>query len=243
MAWAIFSQKMSSVWTTCAIRSNGLLGYPFEKKLSSVRTAMAIRSKTKLSTVRATEAIFSKITVSQVSIPKQFRRYFASNDLLFSSGHDTLRSLFTNALWILCHGSLLFAFICIDIRFIQYLRVFFNKFPENNIFYLLRFCSLWASGTKLSYSLHVKNTNTKKIPFNWLHSFFTWLFLYHKEVTKSLFQHVTLCVTIFLQMKSATCNFTGNSNICRTNFDTHTLSSRDEVLISLVTLLQVLLSS
>ena len=44
-------------------------------------------------------------------------------------------------------------------------------------------------------------------------------------------------------MKSATCNFTANSNIGRTNFDTHTLSSRDEVLISLDILLQVLLSS
>ena len=63
----------------------------------------------------------------------------------------------------------------------------------------------------------------KKIPFNWLHSFFTWLFLYHKEVTKSLFQSVALCVTIFLQMKLATCNFTSNSNmqIGRMKFDTH----------------------
>ena len=45
----------------------------------------------------------------------------------------------------------------------------------------LRFCSLWASGTKLSYSLHVENTKHAK---NWLHFFFTWMFLYHKEVTR-----------------------------------------------------------
>ena len=32
MAWAIFSQKMSSVWTACAIRSNSL-GYPFENEI------------------------------------------------------------------------------------------------------------------------------------------------------------------------------------------------------------------
>ena len=44
MAWAIFSQKMSSVWTACAICSNSL-GYPFEKKLSSIRTAWAIHFK------------------------------------------------------------------------------------------------------------------------------------------------------------------------------------------------------
>ena len=41
MAWAIFSQKKSSVWTACAIDSNSL-GYPFEKKLSSIRTVWAI---------------------------------------------------------------------------------------------------------------------------------------------------------------------------------------------------------
>ena len=45
-----------------------------------------------------------------------------------------------------------------------------------------RFCSLWSSGTKLSYSLHVENTkHTQK---NWLHFFFTWLFLYDKEVSR-----------------------------------------------------------
>ena len=59
----------------------------------------------------------------------------------------------------------------------------------------------------------------KKIPFNWLHSFFTWLSLYHKEVTKSLFQHAALCVTIFLQMKSATCNFTANSEVQKPSGD------------------------
>ena len=49
----------------------------------------------------------------------------------------------------------------------------------------LRFGSLWASGTKLSYSLHVENTkHTHKKLFNWLHFFFTWLFLYHKKVSR-----------------------------------------------------------
>ena len=48
----------------------------------------------------------------------------------------------------------------------------------------------------------------------------------------SLFQHVKLCVTIFLSTKSTTLEF-----------DTHTVLSRDKVLISLIILLQVLLSS
>ena len=47
----------------------------------------------------------------------------------------------------------------------------------------------------------------------------------------SLFQHVKLCMTIFLPMKLAMRNFTENSKIC------------NEVLISLIILLQVLLSS
>ena len=59
---------------------------------------------------------------------------------------------------------------------------------------------------------------------------------------ESLFQHVKHCMTIFLSMTSAMCNFTANSNthVCKfgwTKFDTHT------VLISLFILLQVLLSS
>ena len=70
-----------------------------------------------------------------------------------------------------CSFVTIFAFILpFDYRqyrhtFYSILRVFFNKFPENNIFYLLRFCSLWASGKKLWYSLHVENTNMKKNSF------------------------------------------------------------------------------
>ena len=92
MAQGIHSKKI-------AIRSNGL-GYPFEKdchpferlgisvfkKLLTVRTAQAIRSKKNLSIIRATEAICSKINFRRVSIPKPFHRWpLVSNDLLFSS--------------------------------------------------------------------------------------------------------------------------------------------------------------
>ena len=75
----------------------------------------------------------------------------------------------------------------IDICFFQYLRVFFNKFPENNIF--------------IFYAFVVYEPAERNFHFNWLHSLFTWLLLYYKEVTKSLFRHVTLCAIIFLQMK------------------------------------------
>ena len=84
----------------------------------------------------------------------------------------------------------------IDIRFIQYGKVFFNNFPENNIFYLLRFYSYEPA----EWNFHIP-CMSRTFPFNWLHSFFTRLFLYHKEVTKSRFQHVAFYVTVFLQMK------------------------------------------
>ena len=58
-------KKLSSVRTAWDIRL---------KKLLSVRTAWAIRSEKNLSTVRATEAICSKVNFSRVSIPKPFRR-------------------------------------------------------------------------------------------------------------------------------------------------------------------------
>ena len=61
---------------------------------------------------------------------------------------------------------------------------FLTSFPK--IIFVI-FYSLWASGTKLLYSLHVENTGTKKNPFYWLQSFFTWLFLYQKEVKERVF--------------------------------------------------------
>ena len=117
-----------------------------------------------------------------------------------------------NTVTDLCSFVAIFTFI-LSFDYRQYRHTFYSILKGFfRQVYLLPFCSLWASGMKLSYSLHVENTNTKKIPFNWLHSFFTWLFLYHKEV-ESLFQHVTLCMTIFLQMKLVTRTFTANSNM------------------------------
>ena len=49
------------------------LGLSVQRNLLSIRMAWAIRSKKKLSTIRATEAICSKINFSQVSISRQFR--------------------------------------------------------------------------------------------------------------------------------------------------------------------------
>ena len=128
MAWAtyIFSQKMSSVWTACAIYSNGL-GYPFEKKLSSVRTPWATHLKKIV--IRSNSygypfeneivdhlchwSYLFKKNFSRVSILKQFRHYFASNDLLFLSGHATkvVYKHIMNTITDLCSFVTIFAFI------------------------------------------------------------------------------------------------------------------------------------
>ena len=98
---------------------------------------MAIHLKKKLSTVRATEAICSKVNFSRVSIPKLFCHYFASNDLLFLSGHVTkfVNKCIMNTVTDLCSFVAIFAYYgliidSIEIRFIKYLRVFF-KWPTN----------------------------------------------------------------------------------------------------------------
>ena len=89
----------------------------------------------------------------------------------------------------------------------------------------LRFCSLWASGTKLSYSLHVENTKHTQRKF-FIGCISSSLDCF--SITKKLREHVKHCRTIFLSMKLAMRNFTANSNthVCKfgwTKFDTHTV--------------------
>ena len=81
----------------------------------------------------------------------------------------------------------------------------------------------------------------KKI-INWLHFFFTWLFLYHKEVSR-VFSSTSNIAWQFSYKWNQQCAILPQTqihmyaNLVRTKFDTHT------VLISLFILLQVLLSS
>ena len=96
-----------------------------------------------------------------------------------------------------------------------------------------------------SFSLHVENTTHNFFFFNWLHFFFTWLFLYHKEVTQ-VFSSTLNFAWQFSYQWNRWCAILPQSQICkfgRTKFDTHTVLSRDEVLISLIILLEVLPSS
>ena len=85
----------------------------------------------------------------------------------------------------------------------------------------------------------------KIIFFNWLHFFFSWLFLYHKEVTR-VFSSTLNFAWQFSYQWHRRCVILPQTQICkfrRTRFDTHTVLSRHEVLISLIILLQVMLSS
>ena len=90
----------------------------------------------------------------------------------------------------------------------------------------------------------MSRTQHTKFFFNWMHFFFTWLFLYHKEVTQVLSSTLNFAWQFSYQwnqrcaiLPQVICKFG------RTKFDTHTVLSRKEVLISLIILLQVLPSS
>ena len=103
-----FRTDLVSVLTARGIRSKKIvirsndLGYLFEKschpfkrlgiyirlkKLLSVRTARAIRSKKNLATVRATEAICSKINFSRVSSQNHFVTRHLCRTSCYSPGH------------------------------------------------------------------------------------------------------------------------------------------------------------
>ena len=130
------------------------------------------------------------------------------------------------------HGSLLlcrhrcFYHLIIDtinIRFIQYLSFFFQRlrFPKIIYFIFYALVVYEPAERKLPYSLHVENTkHEKKISF-----FFTWLFLYHKEVTR-----VFSSASNFAQQFSHKWNWRRallpQTQICKfgkTKFDTHCL--------------------
>ena len=115
------------------IRLSGL-GYPFKnnchpferlwlsvrEKLSSVRTAWAIRLKKIVIRSNGLGYPFEKIVIRSNGLSYLFEKEFVASLSYYQSIIDS-----------------------IDIHFIQYLSFyFFNKFPVNNIFYLLRFCSL-----------------------------------------------------------------------------------------------------
>ena len=90
----------------------------------------------------------------------------------------------------------------------------------------------------------MSRTQHTKFFFNWMHFFFTWLFLYHKEVTQVLSSTLNFAWQFSYQWNQR-CTILPQI-ICkfgRTKFDTHTVLLRKEVLISLIILLQVLPSS
>ena len=117
----------------------------------------------------------------------------------------------------------------IDIRFIQYLRFFFNTFPENNIFYLLRFCSFnMSQWNETSFSLHVENIKHENNFFQLVAFLLLLTVSLSQRSYTSLFQHVKLCVTI--HRRRAILPQTQICKFRRTKFDTHTVLSRHEVL-------------
>ena len=146
----------------------------------------------------------------------------------------------------------IFAFI-LSIDYPQYWHTFYS---------ILKFF-IWASFLKIIFFifyafvvyepvegnfifLACREHKTRKKNFlNWLHFFFTWLFLYHKEVTQVFSSTLNFAWQFSYQWnrRSTILPQTQIGKFGRKKFDTHTVLSCDEVLISLIILLQVLLSS
>ena len=113
MAWAIFSQKMSSVWKACAICLNGL-GYLFQKKIVIHSNGLGYPFKKNcypferlwLSIRKRNYQLFERLKLSvQRSIlaefPSQNNFVGISRQTICYSWVVTLRSLFKNTSWIL----------------------------------------------------------------------------------------------------------------------------------------------
>ena len=102
-------KKLSSVRTAWAIhlkqvviRSNGL-GYPFEKIVNH-SNGSGYPLKKNLATVRATEAICSKINFSQVSSQNHFIASHSRRTSCYSPGHARFKfCLQTYHIWIVTH--------------------------------------------------------------------------------------------------------------------------------------------
>ena len=158
-------------------------------------------------------------------------------------------------IWIvtdLCSFVAIFAFI-LSIDYRQYWHTFYS---------ILKFF-IWASFLKIIFFIFYtfvvyepvegnfiflacrEHKTRKKFFLNWLHFVFTWLFLYHKEVTQVFSSTLNFAWQFFYQWNRRR-TILPQTQICkfgRTKFHTHTVLLRDEVLISLIILLQVLLSS
>ena len=95
---------------------------------------------------------------------------------------------------------------------------------------------IMSQWNETSFSLHLEKTKHEKKFFQ----LFAFLLLLTVSLSQrsytNLFQHVKLCVTVILP-QTQICKF------LRTKFDTYTVLWRHEVLISLIILLQVMLSS
>ena len=105
----------------------------------------------------------------------------------------TLRSLFTNVsytnLWSIVA---IFAFILsIDYRqyqhtFYSILKFFFlQQVSQKYLIFIFYASAVYEPAERNFIFLACREHKTRKIGFfNWLHFFFSWLFLYHKEVTR-----------------------------------------------------------
>ena len=115
--------------------------------------------------------------------------------MCYSPGHVRYEfCLQTYHIWIvthLCSFVAIFAFILsIDYRqyrhtFYSILKFFFSTSFPKIIFFIFCAFVVYEPAERNFIFLPCRKHQTRKIIFfNWLHFFFSWLFLYHKEVTR-----------------------------------------------------------
>ena len=243
------------------------LGVSVPKKLSSVQTAWATRLKKIVIRSKGLGYPFEKIVICSNSSGYPFEKEFVDHSsnwsylfkdkfspsfhpkTISSLANCVKRSVFLQVMYVtkfvykrIIYRSLLHCtpsspsyyqsiIDSINVRFIRYLSFFFaTSFPKI-LFFTFYASAVYEPAERNFIFLACQEHKTRKIIFfNWLHFFFSWLFLYHKEVTR-VFSSTLNFAWQFSYQWNWRCAILPKTQMC------------NEVLISLIILLQVLLSS
>ena len=142
---------------------------------------------------------------------------------------------------LLCSHLHFHVYLSIDYRqywhkFYSILKFFFfsTSFPNIVFFIFYAFVVYEPAEWNFIFLACREQKTQKTFFFNWLHLFFSWLFLYHKEVTQVFSSTLNFAWQFSYQWnrRSAILPQTQIGKFGRTKFDTHTVLSRDDILIS-----------
>ena len=237
-AWDICLKKLSSFeWLGLSVRKR--ICRPFERLKLSVQRQILAEFPSQNHFI-ASQTRFERSVILQVTYVTKFEVCLQKHHLWIVTDLCSFVVIFT---FMFIYQSIIDS---IDLLFIQYLSFFFSTSFPKIIFFIFYGFVVYEPAEWNFIFLACREHKTRKIFFfNWLHFFFSWLFLYHKEVTQVFSSMLNFAWQFSYQwnQRSAILPQTQIGKFGRLKFDTHTVLSREEVLISLIILLQVLLSS